>query len=616
MNRQRLFWVAVAGLLAFAIEVPCASAQQLLKTTFFPEPATPPPTEVKPGPPLFLGKLFVQDSAGNWVPIKPRAPVFRPGEVVPPRLPAVAGGDVYVQDGGETSIGINYDDGNNLVAGYNTWPWNLDSHSNSTDGNLTWTSRTFPNGAGIFTGWTADPWTNAGNAAGEFFSTRLKVTSGFPPPPPFNFDSVHCIVARSTDGGASFSLFFEKFKAIFQDKEAVDIDKTTARGGGAGITHDGKVYLGYDDDGLAPNFSYRGSFLQVISSAGVADTEIQISGTGSPPFRGRYLQPVAGITDGTVYVKGHNFGSTIPAIFHEITNGGAGPNTFSKSSFSYFPAGQALGGSGFWGVNGHRIPTNIFGYLDIDRSSGPRRGYLYFITNRNPNRANPALDQGDVYLSVSTNGAASWSSALIPTAAGKTQYTPMLDVDEQGWIHIAYYQNETGSVNGGVLNASTANVYYTRSTDGGTSWAVPVQVNEPANALDYEDPPPNRSGSGYYLIGDYAQLQATGSGPSTKVYILWTGYDKDRSDAFVGDAKARVWCTTIQCFPRGDVTSDAVTDIVDIVALIQNVVFGDPLPNETAGDVNCDNVRDIVDIVQLIGVVALGQPTPCCFGPR
>jgi hypothetical protein len=260
------------------------------------------------------------------------------------------------------------------------------------------------------------------------------------------------------------------------------------------------------------------------------------------------MQPVAGITDGTLYLQSSGLGGTPSgatrfAYFHEITNGGAGSNTFLKSCLSWSAAGQRLGTALFFGVNGHRIDDH--GFLDINRSSGPRRGYLYFIFNRNPNAGNPTLDQGDVALAISTNGATSWSTATVPTAGGKTQFFPMLDVDDQGWIHVAYYQNETGSVNGGVLNASTVNLYYLLSTDGGSTWTTPTQVNAPANALDLPDPPPDRSAVSYYLLGDYAQLQAAGTGLGTKVYILWTGYDKDRTDASVGNKKERVLCTTL-----------------------------------------------------------------------
>jgi hypothetical protein len=67
------------------------------------------------------------------------------------------------------------------------------------------------------------------------------------------------------------------------------------------------------------------------------------------------------------------------------------------------------------------------------------------------------------------------------------------------------------------------------------------------------------------------------------------------------------------CLPRGEVNNDTVIDIVDIVALIQDVVFETPLPNPLAGDTNCDTVRDIVDVVGLIQYVVFASPSPCCL---
>ncbi len=562
MNRKESFLTVLVVFLVLAFGNSPVSSQPLLKTTFIPEPTVPAPANEEPVPPLFLGKVFVQDSLGNWVLGKPLGRALLP---ISPDRTRIVGNDVYVQDGAETAIGVNYDDGNNLFAGYNlgsVGPEGPRPLSYSTDGNLSWAGSLYPETLLVTAGPGFDPWVNAGNAGGEFFGTLIRYSLSFP-----IRDSAHTNVFHSANGGANFSLFFEKFGQGFQDKEALDIDKTTARGGGTGSAHDGKLYLGYDDHGAFPNPSYKGGFLQVVSAAGAAETEIQISGTGTPPFRGQFLQPVAGITDGSVYVKGCSFGSsTTTFYFHEITNGGAGPNIFNKSTLSFPQAGQMLGASGRWGVNGFRVHSAIGNNLDIDRSSGPRRGYLYFVSERNPNPSNAALDQGDVYVYKSTNGASSWSSALLPTAAGKTQYYSMTDMDEQGWIHVAYYQNETGSVNGGVLNASTANLYYTVSIDGGTNWTPPVQVNDPANALDFEDPPPNRSARNYYLIGDYAQLAATGTGASTKAYLLWTGYDKDRSDTLVGDTRARVYCTTIQSFPQcqNDVEPPVITCPTDI----------------------------------------------------
>jgi hypothetical protein len=116
----------------------------------------------------------------------------------------------------------------------------------------------------------------------------------------------------------------------------------------------------------------------------------------------------------------------------------------------------------------------------------------------------------------------------------------MLDVDDNGWIHVAYYQNEDG-----VVNASEANVYYTLSKDGGMTWIPHVQVNGVADRLDYQNPPPDRASVAYYLIGDYCQIKASGAGSATRRHVFWTGYDKDRSNATINNKRERVICTSL-----------------------------------------------------------------------
>jgi hypothetical protein len=315
-----------------------------------------------------------------------------------------------------------------------------------------------------------------------------------------------------------------------------DIDRTTALGGGTGTTHDGKVFLCFDDYG--PNgVGYAYSVLQTVSAAGALLSELNIS--TSTTFRGSQMQPVAGIVDGQCFVITRAASGTpgqALATLHEINPTG---NTFNRSTITFNHVGQQLGTSGRWGLNGHRLDSGPF--MDIDRTNGARRGRLFVITARNPNPTNSTLDQGDLYLSYSTNNGTSWVSAVIPgQAAGKTQFFPMLDVDDNGFVHVAYYQNESG-----VLNSPSANLYYTFSTDGGTTWAAPVQLNSAVNTLDYEFPPPDRSAAEYYLVGDYAQIKTYGTGSGTTAYVLWTSYDKDRTNTTVGNKRERGICTTI-----------------------------------------------------------------------
>lgn len=591
--------------------------QRFIPVQFFQEPQKPLPADLDPAPPSFEGKAFIKDKDGKFVPrLKPLSRFGEKSNSISKNLWAPQS-EVYIQDGSETSIAVNYDNGNNIVATYNEgWDFNPDRpHSNSTDGNISWNNRNFPNGTGNFVGYPFDPWANPGNAAGEFFSTliRYDTTTGS--------NNSHCIISRSTNGGVSFSLLFEEIKAVFQDRQMVDIDRTTARGGGSGTTHDKKVYLCYDNWGSGSPV-YTASVLQVVDSLGSPLAEYLVS-TGAS-FKGSQMQPAADTGDGRLYIQATAIsggGDTIIANFHRVVNAGGGITT-SVSSLTWAAVGQQLGAGNRWGLNGHRIDQH--GFLDVDRSSGSRRGRLYFISNRNPNPSNSALDQGDIYVSFSTNGAASWSSALIPTASGKTQFFPMLDVDQQGWIHLAYYQNDSGAVNGGVLNASKANLYYTYSTDGGTSWVSPLLINSGSNALDFNDPPLDLSGAAYYLIGDYAQLQATGIDTATRVYILWTGFDKDRKNTGVGDKKERVYCTTLTtlqgCLAKaGDVTGEGSITLPDVIALINVVFKSAPAPTPVCrGRINGDGFTNLSDIVYLINFIFKSGPAPlnssvCCL---
>ncbi|MGH7427787.1 MAG: hypothetical protein ACREJ4_05450, partial [Candidatus Methylomirabilaceae bacterium] len=70
------------------------------------------------------------------------------------------------------------------------------------------------------------------------------------------------------------------------------------------------------------------------------------------------------------------FGSTAKEsaiLFHALSGGGAGPNSFEVSRLEFATAGQPLGPEGYFGVNGFRIDD--LGFLDIDRSQGQRRGW-------------------------------------------------------------------------------------------------------------------------------------------------------------------------------------------------------------------------------------------------
>lgn len=504
-----------------------------LATTFAPEATITLPRDAVPPAPSFLGQAFVKNAAGRFVARRlQRATRAAAADTTYPS-PV----DAYLQDGSETALTISGFDPSNVLCAYNEgWDFDPDVPMSTAAAQSPWQSDVFPNGSGVYAGYPFSPWAGAGNTPGEFFTSLIRHDL-------YPSDNTHAVLAHSTDGGHTFNPFYEVPRTVLQDRAMFDVDRSVTRGGTAG-SHDGQVYLCFDDWGLGGG-TYTGSWLEVLSAGGSLVSEIQLSGTSTPAYQGAQFMPVAGTSDGQLFLVSSsttNGGATANATFHEIDNGGS-TLSLGKSTLSWAPAGQQLGASTHWGVDGHRIDEH--GSLDIDRSHGPRRGYLYFVSNRNPNPSDPSHDQGDLYLSVSFTRGASWQTARIPTHDGYTQYFPMLDVDDQGWIHLAYYENTAGIVDNGALNADRADVWYTVSRDGGTTWAPAVQVNLDGDALNYEDPPIELGSADYYLLGDYMQMQAVGTGSATAAYVAWTGYNQYRSDDGVGSKKQRVYVTKI-----------------------------------------------------------------------
>lgn len=67
------------------------------------------------------------------------------------------------------------------------------------------------------------------------------------------------------------------------------------------------------------------------------------------------------------------------------------------------------------------------------------------------------------------------------------------------------------------------------------------------------------------------------------------------------------------CDHRGDVNIDFTVDLIDIVSLIGNIFFGDPLGNPLAGDVDCSGTPDVLDAIILINFVFLSEGRLCCL---
>ncbi len=145
------------------------------------------------------------------------------------------------------------------------------------------------------------------------------------------------------------------------------------------------------------------------------------------------------------------------AGFAKSTNGGVNW-TVTDNAFD-------MNGIRTTNFNGWGIRTNSFPRIDVDRSGGPRNGWIY-VTTSGRNIA-PAGSDADILLYRSTNGGANWSSGVRvnqdPINNGRVQWFPAIRVDEAGGVNIVYYDNRA--------TADSAEVYVSRSLDGGNTFS-------------------------------------------------------------------------------------------------------------------------------------------------
>lgn len=145
---------------------------------------------------------------------------------------------------------------------------------------------------------------------------------------------------------------------------------------------------------------------------------------------------------------------------------------------------------------------------DTDLSNGPRRGRIYVswtdLSQRSPvNNGVTSTNTNNVRIRViySDNGGDTWTEAPAPHEIETTttdscgaapacidRYHQWIDVDNNGVLHIGYYDTRNDLPNRGRVD-----FYYTYSTDGAASWDLPatrvsqVSSNNIANGQEWGD---------------------------------------------------------------------------------------------------------------------------------
>lgn len=240
---------------------------------------------------------------------------------------------------------------------------------------------------------------------------------------------------------------------------------------------------------------------------------------------GHYAQGVNGAIapNGDAYITWQNPISSSPYTgdyigFAKSTDGGA---TWSYNNNVY----QTNGIRGTL-TNKASIRVNDFPWMGVDRSGGPRNGWIYIVTAEK-NLA-PAGSDPDIVLHRSTDGGTTWSAGVRVNQDafnnGKDQYMPCLHVDNFGGVNIVYYDSRNTA-------NDSAEVYVSRSVDGGFSF-TDILVS------DHRFKPKPISGLATGYQGDYIGITSQGSN-------LWPYW----ADDFSGKYQAWITKVTIADYP-------------------------------------------------------------------
>jgi len=161
--------------------------------------------------------------------------------------------------------------------------------------------------------------------------------------------------------------------------------------------------------------------------------------------------------------------------------------------------------------------------LAVDASGGTYNGRLYMAYTDYHTGVTSGADV-DVYVRRSTDGGATWSTVatLAGTAGSTAQFEPTLTVDKSsGTITIAWYDTSIDATN----NRHTQ-VFYSQSTDGGTTWSAQALVTDTganfSNHVSYADENSTdvRSVTAlhHYQYGEYLGISASGG----NIWVAWT----------------------------------------------------------------------------------------------
>jgi hypothetical protein len=151
------------------------------------------------------------------------------------------------------------------------------------------------------------------------------------------------------------------------------------------------------------------------------------------------------------------------------------------------------------------IRVNGLPRIAVDNSDGAYSGRIYIITNEINNP--PAGSDHDIVIRYSDNDGLSWSNGIRVNQDqinnGKIQYLPAVEVDDQGRVHILFYDDRN-------TTSDSAEVFLATSSDGGDTW-----IESQISGHGFK-PKPIVGGASNYQ-GDYISLVSS----NNKLFAFW-----------------------------------------------------------------------------------------------
>ncbi|HEY6907066.1 MAG TPA: sialidase family protein, partial [Ignavibacteriaceae bacterium] len=366
----------------------------------------------------------------------------------------------------EPSVKISRKDPNRVVAAWRDFRTGVNpalrriGYSYSTDGGLTWsvsqlTPQIIP-GCAL----SSDP-AVATDTAGNFYIVTISLND--------NTGNGEVWLFKSIDGGVTFDSVYHiaSSPGIFEDKEYVTTDFVPTS------PYYNNLYVSWTRFGSGTDIYFVKSSDQGVtwSSPQIVSNEAGVQ--GSIPATG---------PNGEIYIAwyGYDF-STENIYFDKSTDGGATFGTDKVVS---------------------PCPNAWFPSMAVDLSGGQYNGNIYVTWNDERN------GDGDIFLSVSTDGGSNWSPAKRinddPVGNGREQYWPWVTVAENGEIDLIFYDTRN------TPNNSTIEAYLARSTDGGVNFT---------NELISTQQSPTSTPNSDVRFGDYIGIDAYGG---NIIVPVWT----------------------------------------------------------------------------------------------